>query len=605
MSVLTSIKRLLLGAPIATKHAHHQRLSKFLALPLFASDNISSVAYASEEILLMLILAGSASLKYGIYVALAVVILVLIVITSYTRTIYAYPQGGGDYRVASENLGPLFGRIVGGALMIDYTLTVAVSVSSGVLAIVSAWPDLHPYIVDMGVAAVLLLAFVNLRGLRESGSVFALPTYSFVVLMVSMVVYGIVRTMGVSFAPPPVEPQQALTLFLILRAFAAGCAALTGIEAIADGVPAFKDPAPRNASQALFILAGILVVIFMGVTWLAVHLGITPMSTEEPGYRTVVAQVAMAVFGDGPIFFAIQIATMAILILAANTAFADFPRLCSFMAIDGNLPRQLAVLGDKLVYQNGIILLALTSGGLILAFGGDVHKLIPLYALGVFTAFTLGQAGMVRYQLKHKMPKWGAVVSFIGMCTTGVVWFVVLITKFTAGAYLVVIALTVLVLTFAGIRRHYDYLAKSLNPDPSYRPKAADSTVIVLVPRVHKGILQALEYVKAFSKDVRALHVAINPATVGAVKKEWDEYVGDIPLVILESPYRSLVEPIVEYIEAATQENPDRMLTVVVPQAVPKYWWQSVLHNNSAEPIRRALAAKKNVVITNVRYFLE
>lgn len=605
MPVLTTIKRILLGAPIATRHAHHQRLPKFLALPLFASDNISSVAYASEEILLMLILAGSASLQYGIWVALAVVLLVVVVITSYTRTIYAYPHGGGDYRVANENLAPLFGRIVGAALMVDYTLTVAVSVSSGVLAIISAWPALHPYMVHMGVAAVLLLAYVNLRGLRESGAVFSFPTYSFIVLMVLLVGFGIFKSWGAPREPEFHEAQQALTLFLVLRAFAAGCAALTGIEAIANGVVAFKDPAPRNASQTLLILACILVVIFMGVTWLALHLGITPMNTNEPEYRTVVAQVAVAVFGDGALFFAIQIATMAILILAANTAFADFPRLCSFMAIDGNLPRQLAVLGDKLVFQNGIILLALASGALIILFHGDVHRLIPLYALGVFTAFTLGQAGMVRYQLKNKLPKWGAAVSFIGMCTTGLVWFIVLITKFTNGAYLVVIALTTLVTIFVLIRRHYDYLARSLNPDPNYRPKAADSTVIVLVPRVHKGILQALEYVKAFSNDIRALHVVINPDNVDAVKREWDEYVGDLPLVILESPYRSLVEPIIEYIDAALEEKPDRMLTVVVPQAVPKYWWQSILHNNSAEPIRRALAARRNVVITNVRYFLD
>ncbi|MEW5882879.1 MAG: APC family permease [Armatimonadota bacterium] len=605
MPVLTTIKRILLGAPIATRHAHRERLSKFLGLPLLASDNISVVAYASEEILLMLILAGSASLKYGMHVAVAVVLLTLIVIVSYTRVVHAYPDGGGDYRVASENLSPMLGRIVGAALLVDYTLTAAVSVSSGVLAIVSAWPALHPYIVEMGVGAVLLLGYVNLRGLRESGVVFALPTYFFVALMFTLVMYGVTRAWGAHHPPAFHEAEQTLTLFLLLRAFSAGCAALTGIEAIANGVPAFKEPAARNASHALFMLGGIVAVVFLGITWLAVNLGVTPMHTDDPNYRTVVAQVAANVFGEGAMFFAVQVATMVILILAANTAFADFPRICSFMARDGNLPRQLAVLGDKLVYQNGIVLLALSSGALIMLYGGDVHSLIPLYALGVFTAFTLGQAGMVRYQLKNKLPRWGAAVSFIGMCTTGVVWFIVLITKFTAGAYLVVIALTLLVLTFSLIRRHYDYLARSLNPDPTYHPKAADSAVIVLVPRVHKGILQALEYVKAFSNDVRALHVVINPDNVDAVKREWDEYVGDLPLVILESPYRSLVEPIIEYIDAAIEEKPDRMLTVVVPQAVPKHWWQSILHNNSAEPIRRALAARRNVVITNVRYFLD
>lgn len=610
MAALKVIRRFLLGAPIATKRAHQQRLPIPLGLAVFASDNISSVAYATEEILHVLALAGTVALGNVVWISFAIVGLVAIVVTSYTRAIYAYPDGAGDYRVSSANLGSRLGRVAGAALIIDYTLTVAVSVSSGVLAIVSALPQLYPYRVDLALGAVAIIALVNLRGLRESGMVFALPTYTFIFVMLVLLVQGSYRILTaseplVSSSGPASQGVEPLGAWLILRAFAAGCVALTGIEAIANGVAAFKDPAPYNASRTLWILASILGTLFLGIGFLSAKMGVVPLNVEDPNYKTVVAQVALGVFGESFWFYLLQVATMVILILAANTAFADFPRLCSFIAQDGFLPRQLANLGDRLVFQNGIILLALVSGGLIFAFKADVHALIPLYALGVFTAFTLGQAGMVVRQVRVKAPFWAPAISFLGMVTTGIVWVVILVTKFTHGAYLVIIAFTILLVIFAGIRRHYNYLARSLTPVLGERSASVTTTVLVLVPQVHRGILHALSYARTLGKDIRALHVAIKPESVEKVKREWDQFVGDIPLVILDSPYRSLVDPIMEYIDEAVGEKPNHMLTVVVPQAVPKYWWHRILHNNAAIPIKMALASRKNVVVTDVRYFLE
>lgn len=607
-SLFAALKRLLLGAPIATSRAHHERLPILFALPLFASDNISSVAYATEEILRMLALAGTAYLNYVIWISLAIVALVVVVVFSYTRTVHAYPEGGGDYRVASDNLGSGFGRVAGAALLIDYTLTVAVSVSSGVLAIVSAFPATQPYIIHMNLAAIATVAYVNLRGMRESGTVFAIPTYSFVLFMFGLVITGLigVGTIEAEHRITMAHVAEPFTYWLVLRAFAAGCAALTGIEAIAGGTPAFKAPEAVNASKTLMYLGGILVIVFLGVSWLSAHYPITIMDTRSPGYKTVVAQLAANIFGEGAAFYGLQIATMAILILAANTAFADFPRLASFIAKDSFLPRQLANLGDKLVFQNGILLLAVVAMLLVWFSGGDTHRLIPLYALGVFTAFTLGQAGMVVRQRRTGAPWWGTVLSAIGAAATGVVWVIILITKFHDGAWLVVLAITALLLLFLGIRRHYDYLARTLNPAADEKLPEITTTVLMLVPpRIHRGILKAISYAKQISDDFRAVHITDNPATIETIKKEWDKFGGNTPLVILESPYRSLVEPLVEYIDEAVRERENHVITIVLPQAVPKKWWQSILHNNSALPIKMALAPRKNVVVINVRYFLE
>lgn len=609
MGFFSALKRLLFGAPIASSRAHHERLPKIFGLPVFASDAISSVAYATEEILLVLLLAGSAAIVDVIYIAIAISVLIGIVIFSYVRTIYAYPQGGGGYRVSSDNLGSKAGRVAGAALLIDYVLTVAVSVSSGILAIVSAFPALGPYTIQLGLVAIALMAFVNLRGTKESGLVFAIPTYAFVFMLLLMIVMGLIAAANGEVPSGPVRElhhgtQHAMGLWLILRAFSAGCTALTGIEAIADGVGAFKEPAAKNASQTLMMLGVILATLFIGVSWLAVQFKVVPMEVGSEGFKTVLAQISEQIFGNGAMFYSLQIGTMAILILAANTAYADFPRLCSFIAKDGFLPRQLSNLGDRLVFQNGIILLSVAAGSLIWVFNGDTHALIPLYAVGVFTSFTLSQAGMVVRQMRLKSAKWAIIGSTIGMVITCLVGVVIFVTKFEEGAWLILVACTVLMFVFWQIRKHYNYLAKSLNVEATETLPKLDTTVLLLVPRIHKGVLQAIAYAKSLSHDCRAIHISGDPSSLDSFKQDWSRFGGEIPLVILESPYRSLVEPLMEYIDEAVGEKPDHLLTVVVPQAVPKYWWQTVLHNNSALPIKVALGSRKNVVVTSIRYFL-
>lgn len=608
MSLFSQVKRIIFGAPIATSRAHFERLGVFFGLALLASDNISVIAYATEEILVTLSKAGEFALGYALHIGIAIVILVIIVLFSYSRTILNYPQGGGDYRVASDNLNPFLGRIAGAALMLDYTLTVAVSVSAGVLAIVSAFPAVQPHTVTLGITAVTILTIVNMRGTKESGFVFAIPTYSFVFFMIILIVWGLF-TAGNVEGGPTISYQHKVTegfsLWLVLRAFAAGCAALTGIEAVANGTMVFKAPEAKNAVKALVYLGLIMAIMFTGVTWLATHYPIQIMSVEQEGYKTVVAQLAENIFGEASLlFYAVQFATMAILILAANTAYADFPRLCSFIARDSYLPRQLANLGDRLVFQNGIIILAIIAVGLIFFSKGDTHRLIPLYALGVFTAFTLGQAGMALRQFKKKSFG-GGIISFVGMCTTGVVWVVILVTKFSDGAWMVVIALTALLFLFWTVKKHYNSLARQLEPTEQDKVPKINTTVILLVPPIiHKGILNAIAYARSISKDCRAVHISPSLELVERLKKDWNKFAPDMPLVVLESPYRSLVEPLVEYIDEAVGEERDHILTVIVPQAVPAKWYHAILHNNSAVPIKLALAGRKNVVVTNVKYFL-
>ena len=608
MPFFSTIKRLLIGAPIATSQAHHQKIGIFLGLALLASDNISVVAYATEEILHMLALAGPMGIPYAIWIAIAIVCLIVIILFSYSRTVTHYPEGGGDYRVASDNLNSIAGRIAGASLLLDYTLTVAVSVSAGVLAIVSAFPSLQPFLVQMNVSAILLISLVNLRGTKESGVVFAIPTYAFVGLMFLVIAFGITKLGSVEHNVQISISEHvggSIGWFLILRAFAAGCAALTGIEAIANGTLIFKKPEVKNAIRALVILGFIVSTLFAGITWLATHYPITIMSAGQPGYKTILAQIAQTAFSDVPfLFYAVQIATMAVLILAANTAFADFPRLTSFIAKDGYLPRQLANLGDRLVFQNGIILLAVVACLLVIFSGGDTHRLIPLYALGVFTAFTLGQAGMVVKQWKLKA-RGGAILSAVGMTATAIVWGVILITKFTAGAWMVVIAMGALLTLFWGVRKHYNSLARQLTIVPGeYAPKIESTVLLLLPPRIHKGILQAIGYARTLSKDLRAVTTVADASMSEELKREWQRIAPDIGLVILESPFRSIVEPVVEYIDEAIGEDEDRILTVIVPEAIAARWWQRILHNNSALPLKMALASRKNVVITNVRYFL-
>lgn len=608
MSAYSRIKRILFGNPIATKHAHHERLPVWAGLPIFASDALSSVAYATEEILHVLVLCGASFLFYAWPTTWWLGGLMILVGFSYFQTIYAYPKGGGTYLVSTENLGSLAGRIAGASLLIDYVLTVAVSISSGVAAIVSLSPTVKPYAVPIAVAAVVLLMIANLRGAKESGLLFAIPTYSFVFLVLTMIAVGIFKSAGQPHVLPTVEaPPEGwhpFTAFVLFRAFAASCTALTGTEAIADGVQAFKAPEPKNAGKTLLWMVGFLLTMSLGISYLAFHIGAVPMESSDPLYKTVVAQIASHFWGNGPLFWAIQVATALILFLAANTAFADFPRLSSFIARDGYLPRQLGSLGDRLVFQNGIIVLSVAAIALIIGFHADTHSLVPLYAMGVFISFTLSQSGMAVKFWKEKAPKWKFLSSALGGVVTFVVLGILLYTKWEEKAWIIIIAIMVMLLIFHKIRQHYNYLAHQLELTPTDTMPQFHTTVFLLVPRVHRGILRAIGYARASAKDVRAIHVTMDPKSTSQIKTEWDRFGGTIPLVILESPYRSLVEPVLDYIDQAIAEDPTMMITVIVPQAVPKFWWHSALHSNLALMLKTSLASRPNVVITNVRYFL-
>ncbi len=607
MSVLSSLKRLLVGKPIHTKHAHHERLPKIFALPVFASDALSSVAYASEEILGVLIFGGLAGFHKLVPISLGLIALLWVVVFSYYQTINAYPMGGGSYRVSSENIGSIAGRVAGASLLIGYVLTVAVSVSAGAAAITSMFPATQAFGAAIACVAVAVLAVLNLRGAKESGIVFAIPTYGFVVCILGMVIYGFFRaTQGVGPIEPnlPVQTQQVGLIFLI-AAFARGCTALTGTEAIADGVQAFKAPEAKNAANTLLMMAAILTVLVFGLSWAAQHFGIVPLEFGQPGYKTVIAQIAQSLFGEGWAFYSILTVTALILFLAANTGFADFPRLSQFIAKDGFLPRQLMSVGDRLVYQNGIILLAVLSIALILVFNANTHSLIPLYAAGVFLSFTLSQAGMVAKFIRSGQYGVKVAISSVGTLTTGAVTIILLITRFTEGAWILLVAIGLMMAIMAGIRGHYDYLAKELSVTPDDKVREVRTTVILLVPRLHRGILKAIAYATAMARDVRAIHVTLDAKGVGQIKEDWTKFGADIPLVILESPYRSFVKPVIDYIDQTIAEDPDMMVTVIVPQAVPKHWWHSILHNNAAVPLKIALGSRKNVVITNVRYFLK
>ncbi len=619
MSVLSKLKHALFGKPIHSKRAHSQRLIVFFALPVFASDALSSTAYASEEILLKLAPAGEDKLKLLIPIALALVALLWVVVVSYRYTIKAYPEGGGAYSVASENLGQWTGLVAAAALLIGYLLTVTVSVSAGAAAIVAMYPQTQQYASIMASFAVLFITYVNLRGVKESGSVFAVPTYGFVALVLFVTLWAL-KVAFIDGTPPqapirPLDLDPTLAhmsswkyLFFVFGAFAAGCTALTGTEAIANGVMAFKPPETVNANKTLVAMGVILSVLFFGVSWAAFHFGIVPMHFTDPGYKTVLAQIAGAVFGDkNPLYFGTQIATALILVLAANTAYSDFPRLGRLVSRDGFLPRQLTSLGDRLVFQNGILTLTALSVLLIVVTGADTHQMIPMYAISVFTTFTLSQAGMIIWWNRHNPRNYNKWVNVLGAAVCGSVAIVLLVTRFAEGAWLTIVSVALLLFLFSRVRRHYDWLAGRLNLTQEDKVVAASTTVLLLVPRLHRGVLHAISYAKALSNDVRAVHVMLDPAGVKDIKEQWGRFGADMPLVILESPYRSLVIPVMEYIDQTIKEanDPNHMVTVIVPQAVPKNWWQGLLHSNLALFLKVALGSRRNVVISNVRYFLD
>jgi len=614
--VFAQFKRALLGKPIPTAKADHERLGPLLGLPVFSSDALSSVAYATEAILSILMLYSLTALQYQFWITLAICVLILIIAFSYNQTIHAYPSGGGSYIVATDNLGETPGLLAGAALLIDYVLTVSVSIAAGVAAIVSAYPALHQHLVPLSLICIAVIAWANLRGVKESGTLFAIPTYGFIFCILALIVVGLFHAIGSPPVHQVVEADPGMIgkevgfafLFVILRSFAAGCTALTGIEAVSNGVQAFRAPESKNASTTLRWMTTILFVMFLGIGYIVQHIPhLTLYSTSNPKYSTVVSQVAAYTFGYQSIaYFVIQYFTAAILILAANTAFADFPRLASLMARDGYLPRPLARLGDRLVFHNGILFLAIAAGTLVFAFKGELDQLLPLYAVGVFCAFTLSQSGMVKHWFKVKGKGWHAKawINALGAVLSGIVTLVILITKFTEGAWIVTILLIVLFTLFKLIKGRYISITGQLTIDEQPVERHARSTSILLVPRVHKGILSALDYAKLIDPHCRAVHVGINEKSLGDTREMWEKYGEGMPLIILNSPHRSLTQPILEYVDELLDEDPNQVITVIVPEAVSTKFWHKLLQENVAQQLRNALGQRKDVMVTNARYFL-
>jgi amino acid transporter len=604
---LHELKRLFVGTPLPTAQSRHERLGKASALAVFASDPLSSVAYATEAILLVLILAGKPALSYSLPIGVGIAALILIVVASYRQTIRAYPQGGGAYIVAKDNLGVWPALLAGAALLIDYVLTVAVSAAAGVDAVTSAFPRLFPYRVWLCLLAIVGIAIANLRGVRESGKIFAAPTYLFVVSILTMVALGISEAAMGRLAEAPYEPHppglEGISLYLFLRAFAAGCTALTGVEAVSDGVPAFKPPEAHNARIVMMWLGGISVVMFLGITYLAYDLGVIPGGNE-----TVVSKIARRVFGDGFMYYEIQAMTALILLLAANTSFADFPRLSFFLARDRFIPRQFATQGDRLVFSNGIVILAGLASVLVVVFKGETQELLPLYAIGVFISFTVSQAGMVRRWLRLKEPTWAWRIWFnaVGALVTGIVLLTLTFTKFLEGAWIVVLLIPLLVGCFMVVRRHYDTVAAQLSLEDMSTPPPLEGTILVLVGDLHRGVVHALQYAQSLSPNAKAVYVETDPERTRRLEERWGKWGMGIPLVVLNSPYRMLLGPLMEYIDQLQRlRGRNHVVTIVLPEFIPAKWWQQLLHNQTALLIKGQLLFRRNVVVTDVPYHLK
>ena len=608
------IKRFFIGAPIASSEDAHQRISKKIALPVFASDAISSTAYATQEILIVflsLAAVGTAAYSRLVPISIMVIVLLAIVVSSYRQTIFAYPTGGGSYVVSRENLGKYPSLVAGGSMLTDYILTVAVSVSGGVAAIISAFSHLAPYRVHMAVGFILLITLANLRGLKESGALFAPPTYLYIICLFGLIIYGLYRVFVQDLGPIPhteafenelLGGTNTVTLFFFLKAFSSGAVALTGVEAVADGVPAFKKPESKNASSTLIWMAVILGTSFFGLSVLAQH--IKPLADEEGHIsQTVLAQMAEHVYGGRNIFFFItQFATFGILILAANTAYADFPRLSSIIAKDNYLPRQLMNRGDRLVFSNGVIFLGLASITLVVIFKGQVTLLIPLYAVGVFTGFTLSQSGLVVRNYTLKEPGWifRVVVSGFGATTTAFVAGIVVFVKFTDGAWIPAVIIPALVFAFTGVNRHYTRVRSYLQPVDGYVAPFRTHTVVVLVGSVNQGVLQAVRYAESLRPDrLLALSVIENSDDRQRLQDQWDLHGLTIDLDTVVSEYRDLTEPILNRINEIDDLDSDDIITVIIPEFVTSIRSQW-LHNQSALAIKARLLFRPNTVVTSV-----
>jgi amino acid transporter len=604
----SSFKRLILGRPIPTHLAHHERLSRVTGLAVLSSDALSSVAYATEEILRVLVVGGLAALSHGTPIALLIAALLAIVAFSYRQTIHAYPNGGGAYIVSKDNLGINAALVAAAALLIDYTLTVAVSIAAGVAAVTSAFPSLHVNRVELALGFLVVLAIGNLRGIRESGRIFSVPTYFFIVMILLLEAVGIWRYVSGTIHPiETVNPlpvgSSVIGTFVLLTAFSNGCTAMTGVEAVSNGVPAFRPPEAKNAAQTLIAMAILAIAMFVGITLLATAYHVVPSETE-----TVVSQIARGTFGGrGALYLAVQAATTLILVLAANTAYSDFPRLSSIVARDGFLPRQFSNQGDRLAFSNGIFALSFFAGLLLVVFGGDTHALIPLYMIGVFISFTLSQFGMVLHWRRLREPGWvaSAFINGVGAIATAIVLCIVAMTKALEGAWIIILLIPVLVALFKATRRHYQHVADQLSLQGWRGETRQHSTVLVPIGGVQRAVLQAIGYARSLSDDVRALFVDTDANATERVRADWEQWGGGTKLEVLQSPYRSLMEPLLEYIDQLQVTNPNDYVTVILPEFVPAQWWQHLLHNQRALLIKGALLFRPRVVVTSVPFHLD
>jgi amino acid transporter len=605
-------RRVLFGRPLATDEEAAERLSKTKALAVFSSDNLSSVAYATEAILFTLLAAGTATFWLTLPISLVIVAILGIIVISYRQTIAAYPNGGGSYIVAKANLGPVAGLVAAGALLVDYVLTVSVSVAAGIAAISSAFPGpLADYRVELAAVAIVVVMLVNLRGVRESGTVFAVPTYVFLVSMLALIAIGIGRAVlgdppTVNDVTPTIVAPETLGLLLILRAFADGCSAITGVEAVSNGVPAFKRPEAGNARTTLVAMGALVGVMFIGVSILAGITGAIPSTSE-----TVISQIGRAVFGTGPFYYVLQLATMGILILAANTAFADFPRLASLLARDGYMPARFAFRGERLAFSAGIVALAALAIVVLAAFGGRVEALIPLYAIGVFTSITLSQAGMVRHWLSERAAgtsssvwRRGAVINGVGAVATGIVAVIFAVAKFALGAWLVVIVIPLLVAAMLFIGRQYQRrrVEIEVRPEVVIPPPKRRQRVYVPVSDVTRDVVTAIRFGRTMADDVIAVHVTDDAAAAEPIRERFARQLPGVPLVIVESPYRSLVRPLVRFLEDAASRDGDDVLVVLLPEYVPRHWWERYLYNENGRRIRGALLGRENILVAEVPY---
>lgn len=604
------LKRAALGLPLATRRAAEERLTKRVALAVFSSNALSSIAYATEEILLVLVLAGTAATAWSPALSLTIVMLVAILTASYCQIILAYPEGGGAYVVASGNLGIWPGLVAAAALLVDYVLTVAVSIAAGVAALTSAAPWLSSHREAVALLAITLMVMLNLRGAKISGRVLAPPTHVAIVLLLLLIVVGVAQALtGHPSGPAPQAPASApawaegVTLFLLLRAFAAGCTAVTGMEVISNGVRAFRPPEQRNAVLTMVMMAVLLAVLFFGISALAYHFGIVPRKQE-----TVVSQLARAIVGEGPLYYLVQGATMLLLILAANSSFVGFPHLASILGRDGYMPHQMASVGDRLVFSNGIIILGVLAGLLIVIFQGDTHALIPLYAVGVFLSFTLAQTGMARRWWVRRGPNWRSkyVVNGVGAIATGLATAVIAGTKFLHGAWIVLALIPGLIVWFRVVHRHYAAVHDQLSLRRDHRPAVPVAhTVLLPVSGVNRAILRALDYARQRGGEVHAVLVDVDREETSRIETEWAQWGCGVNLVVLPSPYRSVVGSLMSYIEDILEKHPEGWVTVVLAEVLPARWWQHVLHNQRALLLKAALLFHRRVVVIDVPFHLE